>query len=212
MRDGRRQQHVIQPDAVLELPLQRLRYFLECEMGTQMISPGEANAPGATLSKAKRYQTFLADFSGTDGRRTHYQTQYPDTFSAEVLFLVLDTGRARSVNAALASWRTSLERQRASAMRAVTFGEAAAELRRIAGLPALVADKPRAESAQASSRPPSPLCAEEVALLQHCTYDAVRSIKRARAIFRELRRQDLPEYPESYEAASAILERLARKE
>jgi hypothetical protein len=96
IREGRRQQHVIQPDAVLELPLQRRRYFLECEMGTQMISPGEANAPGATLSKARRYQTFLADFSGTDGRRTHYQTQYPDAFSAEVLFLVLPRGTSQN--------------------------------------------------------------------------------------------------------------------
>ncbi len=202
IREGRRQQHVIQPDAVLELPLQRRRYFLECEMGTQMISPGEANAPGATLSKAKRYQTFLADCSGTD-RRTHYQTQYPDAFSAEVLFLVRDTGRARSVNAALASWRAKLEAQRPSAMRAITFDEAAAEFRRMVGLPALVADKPGAASAQAA------LTAKEVAVLRRCTYDAARSIKRARAVFRELRRQDLPEYPESYEAASAILERLA---
>jgi len=39
MREGRREQRVIQPDALLELPLQRRRYFLECEMGTQMISP-----------------------------------------------------------------------------------------------------------------------------------------------------------------------------
>jgi hypothetical protein len=181
-------------------------------MGTQMISPGEANAPGATLSKAKRYQTFLADFSGTDGRKTHYQTQYPDAFAAEVLFLVLDTGRAKSVNASLASWRAKLERQRPSAMRAVTFDEAAAELRRLAGLPTLVADKLGAESEQAAPRPPSPLSAEEVALLRHCTYDAMRSIKRARAVFREMRRQDLPEYPESYEAVSAILERLASKD
>ena len=212
MREGRRQQHVIQPDAVLELPTQRRRYFLECEMGTQMISPGEASAPGATLSKANRYQTFLADIAGMDGRRTHYQTQYPDAFSAEVLFLVLTMGLARSVNAALASWRVKLEGQRASAMRAVTFDEAAAELRKLAGLPALVVDKPGAEPEQVPSRSVPALSAEEVALLRHCTYDAVRSIKRARVVFRELCRQDLPEYPEAYEAAHAILERLARKE
>ncbi len=181
-------------------------------MGTQMISPGEDSAPGATLSKADRYQTFLADIAGIDGRRTHYQMQYPDAFSAEVLFLVLTTGRAKSVNAALASWRAKLEGQRPSAMRAVTFDEAAAELRRLAGLPALAADNPGAEPEHATTRPPSPLSAEEVALLQHFTYDAVRSIKRARAVFRELRRPDLPEYPDSYEAANAILDRLARKE
>jgi hypothetical protein len=210
MREGRRQQRVIQPDAVFELPTQRRRYFLECEMGTQMISPGEASAPGATLSKANRYQTFLADIAGMDGRRTHYQTQYPDAFSAEVLFVVLTAGRARSVNAALASWRAKLESQRPSAMRAITFDEAAAEFRKLAGLPAFAADKLGTEPEQATRRPLSALSAEDVALLRHCTYDAVRSIKRARAVFRELRRHDLPEYPESYEAANAILERLAR--
>src|SRR6266446_5792207 len=34
MREGRKQQRPIQPDAMLELPVQRRRYFLECEMGT----------------------------------------------------------------------------------------------------------------------------------------------------------------------------------
>jgi hypothetical protein len=81
----------------------------------------------------------------------------------------------------------------------------------MAGLPALEADKPGTKP-EVASRPLSELSAEEVALLRHCTYDAVRSIKRARAVFRELRRHDLPEYPETYEAAHAILERLARKE
>jgi len=35
IREGRRQQLVIQPDAVLEVPALRRRYFLECEMGSQ---------------------------------------------------------------------------------------------------------------------------------------------------------------------------------
>jgi hypothetical protein len=99
-------------------------------------------------------------------------------------------------------------------MRAITFDEAAAEFRKLAGLPALAADKlgTEPEHEQATRRPMSALSAEDVALLRHCTYEAVRSIKRARAVFRELRRHDLPEYPESYEAANAILERLARSE
>jgi len=201
MREGRRQQHVIQPDAVLELPLQRRRYFLECEMGTQLISPGEAGAPGATLSKAQRYQTFLTDAAGMDVRRTHYQTQYPDAFSTEVLFLVLTPGRARSVNTALDSWRSKLDGRKPSTMRAITFDEAGSELRRSVGLPPLVARRTYAK--------PAALSAEEIAVLRSCTYDAVRSIKRARAIFRDMRRQDLPEYPQAYEAAEKILERLA---
>ena len=203
MREGRRQRHVIQPDAVLELPTHRRRYFLECEMGTQMISPGEADSPGATLSKADRYHTYLTDTSGAGARQTHYQAQYADHFSAEVLFLVLTTGRAGSVNTALAAWRAKTASRKPSAMRAITFNEAVTELRRTAGLPPLAA-----EGVQAN-RPPPALTAEEIAILRSCTYDAIRSIKRARAIFREMRRLDLPEYPDTYEAAYAVLERLA---
>ena len=212
MREGRRQQRVIQPDAVLELPLERRRYFLECEMGTHKISPGEANTPGATLSKASRYQVFLAEIAGTDGRRTHYQVQYPDALAPEVLFLVLSESRATSVNTALAGWRASLEGGRPSPMRAVTFDKAAAEFRRTVGLPALAADKPGAAPERPPARPTLTLSPEEVALLRCCTHDAMKSIERARGIFRDLRRQDLPEYPGTYKAAHAILERLARNE
>ena len=137
MREGRRQQRVIQPDAVLEVPRQRRRYFLECEMGTHTIAPKQGNPPGATLAKADRYQKFLADASGLDGRRTHYDSQYPDGFAPEVLFLVLGGGRAASVNAALASWRKTAATRRPAGMRGATFSDAAAELRQLAGLPAV---------------------------------------------------------------------------
>src|SRR5215831_18639295 len=137
MREGRKLQRVILPDAVLELPTQRRRYFLECEMGTQTIAPGKGNAPGATLSKADRYQTFLSETSGLGARQTHYDAQYRDGFAPEVLFLVLTQGRASSVNAALAAFRAKLEGRRAGAMRAVTFDAAAIELRKLAGVPPL---------------------------------------------------------------------------
>lgn len=116
MREGRRQQRVIQPDAVLEVPRQKRRYFLECEMGTHTIAPKEGNPPGATLAKADRYQKFLGDVSGLDGRRTHYDSQYPDGLTPEVLLLVLGRGRAVSVNAALASWRRTGAFRRPAAM------------------------------------------------------------------------------------------------
>jgi hypothetical protein len=105
MREGRRQQRVIQPDAVLDLPTQKRRYFLECEMGTHTIAPKQGNPPRGDSAKADRFQRFLADASGLDGRRTHYEGQYPDGFAPEVLFLVLGRGRAASVNAALAAWQ-----------------------------------------------------------------------------------------------------------
>ncbi len=208
MREGRKQQRVIQPDAVLELPVQRRRYFLECEMGTQKIAPGESNAPGATLSKADRYRAFLS--AGAADEASHYQAQYRDGFAAEVLFLVLNSGRARSVNAALATWHAKNQEPRPIAIRALTFENAASELRRLVGLAPLGTDG-RAVAEQRSLPLARALSAEEVTILRRCMYDAVRSIKQARAVFRQTRRPDLPPYPDTYEAAAAVLDRLTRR-
>ncbi len=169
----------------------------------------KATHPGATLSKADRYQTFLSETSGLGARQTHYDAQSRDGFAPEVLFLVLTQARASSVNAALAAFRAKLEGRRVSAMRAVTFDAAATELRKLAGLPHLAT----AASGQPSelTAPPNPpaLSGAEVKLLQRCIYDSMRSIKRARAVFRELHRSDLPEYPATYEEAWALLARLS---
>ena len=208
MREGRKQQRLIQPDAVLELPVQRRRYFLECEMGTQKIAPGESNAPGATLSKADRYRAFV--LAGPTDEASHYQAQYRDGFAPEVLFLVRNDGRAKSVNAALGSWRAANQDARPVAIRALTFDDAASELRRLGGLAPLGPDG-RAVAEQRSLPLARALSAEEVSILSRCVYEAVRSIKHARAVFRQARRPDLPQYPESYEAAAAVLERLARE-
>jgi hypothetical protein len=207
MREGRKQQRLIQPDAVLELPVQRRRYFLECEMGTQKIAPGESNAPGATLSKADRYRAFLS--GGSVDEASHYRAQYPDGFAPEVLFLVLNDGRAESVNNALAMWRAKNQQPRTIAFRALTFESAVTELRRLVGLAPLGADG-RAVAEQRNLPLTRAVSAEEVTLLSRCVYDAVRSIKHARAVFRQVRRPDLPPYPDTYEAAAAVLERLTR--
>ncbi len=209
MREGRKQLRVIQPDAVLELPRQRRRYFLECEMGTHSITPRGGNHPGATLAKVDRYQRFLGDASGQAGPQAHYEAQYPDRFAPEVLFLVLTAGRAASVNAALASWRTEVGHRRANAMRAVTFAEVALELRQRAGLPALAEPSPVAE--RGVSHTSARVNAEDVALLREYLRQSVVSIKAARAAFRRLGRSDLPEYPATYERAYDLLERLERE-
>jgi hypothetical protein len=203
MSQGRKQQRVIQPDAVLEVPKERRRYFLECEMGTQLIHPGEANAPGATLSKADRYQTVLTDLSGTGGRQTHYQAQYPDSFTPEVLFLVLTENRALAVNTALAQWRTKLGGLRQCAIRAMTFDAATIEFRKFS------AQAPEKDARAHLGPPPVGLIsAADAEVLRLFILDALRSLKRARAVFREMARVDLPEYPTSYEGAWAILQRV----
>ncbi|MGO9830213.1 MAG: replication-relaxation family protein [Myxococcaceae bacterium] len=210
MREGRRQQRVIQPDAVLEVPRQKRRYFLECEMGTHTIVPNQGSSPGATVAKADRYQRFLGDASGLDGRRTHYDTQYPDGFAPDVLFLVLNRGRADSVNAALVSWRKKTGARRPTAMRTLTFEEATVELRQLAGLPAL-AHATSVEHERAGWGKETYLVAEDVAVLRQYVQESVGSIKRARAVFRQLGRPDLPEYPVNYERAYALLDRIAHE-
>jgi hypothetical protein len=209
MREGRRQQRVIQPDAVLEVPVLRRRYFLECEMGTHVISPGQAKPPGATLSKAERYHAFLTDLTDLNSRQTHYLSQYPDGFAPVVLFLVLSEGRAASVNAALAGWRAQLVGPRRSELRALTFSTAIAELRGLAGLPLLSPRGPKPSDSAAVPPSTAAVTHEEVRLLEQCFYDSVMSIKRARAVFRTLARADLPTYPSSYDSARVILARLS---
>lgn len=211
MREGRRLPRVIQPDAVLEIPALKKRYFLECEMGTHVISPGPSKPPGATLSKADRYQTFLTGFDGLDTRATHYLAQYPDGFAPQVLFLVRSDGRAASINSALARWRAELVPPRPSELRALPFSVASAELRQLVRLPRLA---PRvAKRGGETAVPPgaASLTQEEVKLLDQCLHDSMMSIKRARAVFRTLARVDLPVYPGTYESARALLARLSSK-
>jgi len=205
---GRHQLRVIQPDAVLEVPIQRRRYFLECEMGGHTISPGPSK-PGATLSKTERYNEYLSGLADSNKGQTYYAAQYPDAFAAEVLFLVRSPGRASTINAALAHWRDDCRglAMRFAVIRALTFDEAAFELRLLVGLPGRAGPSP-------TGKPPPPLptgytlTREEFLLVARYFKDAAASIHRARDAFRALKRADLPEYPASLMAAGTLMERL----
>ena len=207
---GRIQLRILQPDAMLELPGQRRRYFLECEMGGHTISPGPNKPPGATLSKAKRYNDYLTCWADSHARRTHYAVQYPDGFTPEVLFLVRTAGRAISINTVLADWREKdqIQWQRFADFRAITFDEAAAELRRRVGLPPLV-PRPSASLRGHRAPPPPALTPEDADILRRYLFESTRAIHRARAAFRELHRADLPEYPLSLDTFKALVGRLA---
>jgi len=204
---GHSQLRVIQPDAMLELPAQRRRYFLECEMGGHTITPGPSRPPGATLSKVERYLEFVAGFADSHRGQTFYLAQYPDAFAAEVLFLVRSAGRAGSINSALASWRVATGERR-GAFRAVTFDEAAAELRGRAGLPPL---PQRRDAVARGCAAPAPLTLtpEEAELLHRYLFESKAAVHRARNAFREIRRTDLPEYPRSLDAFQALVGRLS---
>jgi hypothetical protein len=223
IHEGRRFEKYIRPDAMLEMPSVQRRFFLECEMGTNPIVPKGPNKPDATLNKVARYQKYIR---GEYGDGSHYKRQYPDGFAAEALFLVLTPGRAKSVNAALDAWRAKTT-QRMSVL-ALTFDEAAAQLRALAGLPALptAAARPSGVGSRESSGPKfegakmgvpteSPLLTdEETRLLVRFAEEAMASIHAARVAIRqlapELRQQARlgePPYPKGLREVEAIIGR-----
>jgi len=107
------------PDAVLEIPSVKRRFFIECEMGSHSIIAASDEKAGATLAKVERYDEF---FAGPFYHQTH-----ADKWPAEVLFLVRTDGRRDAVNAAIKQWtqgRTGL----AVAAQALTHAQAAAKL------------------------------------------------------------------------------------
>jgi hypothetical protein len=97
---GRRQDKLVVPDAVLELPDAKRRVFVECETGTQPIVASDRR-PGATVMKVAAYEAFVRKYADVDKRQTFYLKAYPDGWAPEVLFLVMSDGRKASVNQAL---------------------------------------------------------------------------------------------------------------
>lgn len=57
--EARTKEHVIQPDAVLELASVRRRIFIECEMGTHPVASANVERSGATVAKVERYDAFI---------------------------------------------------------------------------------------------------------------------------------------------------------
>lgn len=66
------------PDAVLELPTERRRIFIECEMGTHSIVAASDAKAGATLAKAERWEEFFTGHADLGRRATFYEAAYPD--------------------------------------------------------------------------------------------------------------------------------------
>src|SRR2546425_164380 len=66
----------MQPDAVLEIPGIKQRYFIELETGSDTIWDEEKLT--STLSKLDRYVDFLFGWVGPEGRSTPYLQAFPD--------------------------------------------------------------------------------------------------------------------------------------
>jgi hypothetical protein len=187
------QARLIVPDARLEVPIARRRYFLECEMGTQPIVAAAEGRAGATVHKAERYARFFTRHSLEPGAKgqTHYGWTFPDGWEKEVWFLVHSPLRQRNVNAALETWRKR-RGECGGRFRAVLRAQAAAELG------ALWAKAPR-------KKEPRVLGEQELLRLQRFYAAAIDALRRARAQARE-KGLWIPGYPEGAEEVRDWLE------
>jgi len=198
MRAGKRNSRVIHPDAVLELPGQRRRIFIECETGSQPIASVNDDKGGATVAKIQRYESFLRGFADVSAKRTHYAEQFPDGFAPEVLFLVFSNARRESINKAIAAHTA----RGASSCRfgAMVIHEASSAFRVAPGTPTAVCAAPV-------------LTGQDMALLHDYFTESVTAMKAARNAVREVnkilaRPLEVPQYPRTATSMRDLVVRL----
>jgi Replication-relaxation len=122
---GSEKARVIRPDAVLEIPSSRRRFFIECEMGTHTLVPVGPDKPQATVRKLQRYDAYVSGLADVPSRLSHYLRKYPDGWPCEVLFLVRTESRQRTTETALRACLETLAGSRLTA-RALTLDGAVA--------------------------------------------------------------------------------------
>jgi len=135
MPENRKAKRRLQPDAVLEIPSLRKRYFAEIETGSATIWDQEKLT--STLAKLNRYSHFLRGYAGNvhhGDSSTFYSRAFPDHWPAELLFVTLSPHRRDSINQAFEKWKFGRGGEDMM-VRAMTLEEARAELyRKIHGL------------------------------------------------------------------------------
>jgi hypothetical protein len=113
----------LQPDAVLELPTLKKRFFIEYETGSATVR--DAKKSTSTMAKLDRYGTFfrapVGNVFGGGLAETAYTRAFSDGWSAEVLFVARTEARRDSITRVIA------ERERSDkskfAARALTLEE-----------------------------------------------------------------------------------------
>lgn len=150
---GKRRDRLLQPDAVLEVPLARRRFFIELEMGTHPITSANEEKAGATLAKVDRYDQFLHGFADVAGKDTWYAKSFSDRFTAELLFVVKSPKRRDNVNEALAEKRKGRVGPQ-PAVRALTLSDASRELRELVGAPPRTTEERPFPPPQPTAPPP----------------------------------------------------------
>jgi len=193
-RTGRLEERRLVPDAVLELAAERVRVFLECEMGGHPLVRRDENALGSALSKLNRYAAFVAE----GAPQTFYAQKYPDGWRAELVFLLHSEQRAANLSALIAEWR---EHNKAVplAVSAFSFAQAGAHFAARLRLPAPPEDA--ASTVRAEQRLTCSFVSQVAA-----TYKAVRQYLRANPAVRT-QGCPYPEYTPEFERMVALVER-----
>ena len=90
---------VLKPDAIVEVPAQERRLFVEAETGTQSIVTAHPDRTGAVVAKLQRYWDF---FTGHDGTTATYARAFPkDKLFPRLVFVVHSDQRAARVERAV---------------------------------------------------------------------------------------------------------------
>ncbi len=192
---------LVLPDAVLEIPSARRRFFLECEMGTHPILSGKHPKPGSTIAKVQSYEGFLRSYVDAGATQTFYARSYPDNYLPEVLFLVRTPHRAKAINEAMRQWRERLGTQTCAA-RALTIEAARDEFLKMLGRRSNRKEKNAAAEQQRS------LSSQEIATVRRFYNGTVLAFKEMRAKARA-QREAPPSYPPLVEEMQALVERLS---
>jgi hypothetical protein len=191
---------LVLPDAVLEIPSARRRFFLECEMGTHPILSGPNPKPGSTIAKVDSYEGFLRSYVDANATQTFYARLYPDNYAPEILFLVRTPQRAKSVNEAIGQWRQRSGSQTCAA-RALAIDEARDELLRVFRR---CSDR---EEKREALNPELGLSPADVATVRRFYNATVLAFKEMRAKSRA-RKEPVPDYPAMVEEMQTLVERL----
>jgi hypothetical protein len=117
---------VLKPDAILEVPGQKRRLFLEAETGTHSIASANPENHGAVLHKLQRYAHFFTAIAGV-GAATYYARAFRDGLFPVLVFLVHSPERKRRVEKAAKQW-LGAQGGTSFRVRALSFEEAAGVL------------------------------------------------------------------------------------
>jgi hypothetical protein len=127
---GNGRTRVVRPDAVIDVPSARRRFFIECETGSHTLVPRSPEKHQATLRKLERYDNYVCGLADGSACLSHYEVNHPDGWPCEILFLVPSAARQESVASVLATFRSSRNGRCVSAQ-ALALPEAVMYVRRL---------------------------------------------------------------------------------